>query len=384
MTGPGSNTNTNFSDGIIEMSQKHLTEPPASGKILIVGGYGQVGRSIAERLAPLFPGRVTIAGRNQSKAKTAAAEIGHGAQGRAVDLFAADAGDALDDVALALVCLDQTGTHFVEQCLSCGIHYVDISADHAFLAQVEALDGFARTKGATAMLSVGTAPGLTNLLAARAKEKMEHPDRIDILLESGLGDRHGQAAVEWFFDNLDAAYDVTENGGSRQVRSFGESIALMLPGQSKKRAAYRFNFSDQHVIGRTLAIPSVSTWVRFEGRLATWLFALSSRAGLGRLLRRKFWRRLGVWLFMNVHMGSDICGVAVRARGRAGTGPDELTIGIVGRKEALMTAVIAAETTRQVLTAGPGPGVFHSEQAIALEPVITALRNEYPDLVVAI
>lgn len=382
MTRPG--TNTNLSDGITEMSLKHPTELPESGKILIVGGYGQVGRSIAERLAPIFPGRIMIAGRNRSKAKTAAAEIGHGAQGRAVDIFAADAGDALSDVALALVCLDQTGAHFVEQCLSRGIHYVDISADHAFLSRVEALDELARTNGATAMLSVGTAPGLTNLLAARAREKMDHLDRVDILLEFGLGDHHGQAAVEWMFDNLDVTYDVRENGSIRRARSFGESIALLLPGQNRRRAAYRFNFSDQHVIGRTLGIPSVSTWVRFEDRFSTWLFAASSRAGLGRLLRRKYWRKLGVWLFMNVHMGSDICGVAVQARGRNGNGSEELTIGVVGRREALMTAIIAAETARQVLTANPGPGVFHSEEAIALEPVIAALRNEYPDLVVAI
>ena len=49
-----------------------------------------------------------------------------------------------------------------------------------------------------------------------------------------------------------------------------------------------------------------------------------------------------------------------------------------------MTAIIAAETTRQVLTANPGPGVFHSEEAIALDPVIAALKAEYPDLMVTI
>jgi len=365
-------------------SQPRLSLPANDGKILIIGGYGQVGRAIAERLAPVFPGRVTIAGRNLSKAKMAAAEVGHGAQGCAVDAFAADAGDTLHDVALVLMCLDQTDTRFVAPCLSRGIHYVDISANHAFLSQIDALDGIAKASGVAAVLSVGTAPGLTNLLAARAKAMMERLDRIDILIEFGLGDRHGQAAVEWMFDNLDATYDVRENGTARRVQSFGDSFALLLPGQDGKRAAYRFNFSDQHVIGRTLAVPSVSTWVRFENRLSTWLFAVSIRAGLGRLMRRTFWRKVGVWLFMHVHIGSDICGVAVQARGLARDGSQEVTIGVVGRNEARMTAIVAAETTRQVLTASPGSGVFHSEEAIALAPVIAALRNEYPDLVVAL
>ncbi len=34
--------------------------------ILIVGGYGMVGRAIAEWLAPLFPGRVAVGARNYS------------------------------------------------------------------------------------------------------------------------------------------------------------------------------------------------------------------------------------------------------------------------------------------------------------------------------
>jgi len=366
------------------MSSKSKTVPPVGGKILIVGGYGQVGRSIGERLASMFPGRVTVAGRNPDKAKATAAEIGHGAEGRALDIFVTDVGEALDGVALALVCLDQTDTRFVEQCLSRGIHYIDISADYEFLSQVEDLDDLAKRHGATAMLSVGVAPGLTNMLAARARERMERVDRIDILLEFGLGGHHGQAAVEWMFDNLDAEYEVKDDGRAKSVRSFGESLKLCLPGQRAGRSAYRFNFSDQHVIRRTLSVPTVSTWVRFEDRLSTWLFAKSSQAGLGRLLRRPWWRKIVVWLFMNIHLGSDICGVAVRATGRTKDGAETLTLGLIGCNEALMTAIVTVETTRQLLSGKPVPGVLHSDHAITLEPVVSALSTDLPNLVVAL
>ncbi|HXV25913.1 MAG TPA: saccharopine dehydrogenase NADP-binding domain-containing protein [Alphaproteobacteria bacterium] len=355
-----------------------------NGNILIIGGYGKVGRSIAERLAPLFPGRVIVAGRSLDKAKAAAAGIGHGAEGRAVDILTEDAGGVLDGVTLALACLSQTDTRFVEQCLSRGVHYVDISADYDFLLRVEKLDGLAKRHGATAILSVGVAPGLTNMLAARARQRMERVERIDILLELGLGDHHGQAAVEWIFDNLDAEYDVKDHGRAKSVRSFGESLNLRLPGQRAGRPAYRFNFSDQHVIARTLGVPTVSTWLRLEDRVSTWMLAKSSRAGIGRLLRRPWWRKVAVWLFMNVHMGSAICGVAVRATGRTENGEDTLTLGLIGRKEALMTAIIAAETVRQLLSGNPIPGILHSEQAVKLDPVVSALRRDLPDLVVAL
>ena len=358
--------------------------PPVDGKIFIIGGYGQVGRAIAERLAPMFPGRVTVAGRSVTKATIVATRIGHGADGRAVDIFATGNADSLKDVALVIVCLDQTDTRFVERCLSRGIGYLDISAEYAFLSQVEQLDAVAKENKATALLSVGVAPGLTNLLAARACARMDHVDQLDILLELGLGDRHGQAAIEWMLDNLDAVYEVCENRRMKSVRSFAERLNLGFPGAKTTRAAYRFNFSDQHVIARTLDVPSVSTWLRFENRLSTWAFARSSQIGLGRLLRRRWWRRLAVWLFMNVHIGSDLWGVAVRATGRTKEGGTELMLGVTGRKEALMTAIIAAEMARQMLTTELAPGVHHSHQVIPFEPVITALQQELPGMSVSI
>jgi saccharopine dehydrogenase-like NADP-dependent oxidoreductase len=54
--------------------------------ILIVGGYGVVGRRIAAELAPDYPDRVIAAGRNPARAEEIAASIGHGVRGRKIDI----------------------------------------------------------------------------------------------------------------------------------------------------------------------------------------------------------------------------------------------------------------------------------------------------------
>ncbi len=59
---------------------------------------------------------------------------------------------------------------------------------------------------------------------------------------------------------------------------------------------------------------------------------------------------------MNIHMGSDVCGVSARATGRTKDGAETLTLGLIGRKEALMTAIVAAETVRQMLSGDPAGG----------------------------
>lgn len=342
-------------------------------KILIVGGYGHVGLGIARRIAVLFPGRVSVGGRDIGRATSAALAVGHGAEGRVVDVSRNDLGAALDNVSATVVCIDQREIRFVEACLSRGVHYVDISARYDFLSRVEGLDPVARRAGSTAILSVGVAPGLTNLLAARAVQYMVRVDGLDLLIEFGVGDRHGPAAVEWMLDNLDARFEVRERGRVRWVRSFGEATRLGFPERPAK-LAYRFDFPDQHVLSRTLAIPEVSTWVRFSSPMLTWLVAKLAPMGIG---RRSFWVRRAVRrLFGLGHVGSDRCAVAVRARGITMDGDDTLSLGVEGRQEARMTSIVAVETVRQVLTGDLPPGVFHSEQVISFEPVIDALREQ--------
>ena len=346
----------------------------ADGAILVVGGYGEVGAGVARRLARMFPNRVTVAGRNMGRATSAAVAVGYGASARVLDVSRRGIGRELDGVCAVVVCIDQEETHFVEACLSRGIHYVDVTARHEFMLMVEALDDEARRSGATAILSVGVAPGLTNLLAARAARQMPGLDRVDILVELGVGDRHGRAALEWALCNLNTAFEVQAVEGRRSVRSFGESCRLNFAGKPSQ-PAYRFNFPDQHVVVRTLGIPAASTWVRFSSRVLTRLVATLARQGTGRL-RSPWATQLMVWMLRYVHVGSDQCGVAVHAKG---DGEESIVMGVVGSGEARMTAIACAETVRQLVAGDPEPGVFHSEQLIDLDAVVRALEGEMRD-----
>lgn len=343
--------------------------------VLIVGGYGTVGRHIATRLARSHPGRVIVAGRRADAARAAAAEIGHGARGRRFDVSVEPRDAELAALALAIVCVDQHDTRFVARCLSSGISYIDVSARYAFLSQVEELDDEARASGAAALLSVGVAPGLTNLLAAEVHRRMDSVRRIDIFLELGLGDHHGRAAVEWLCDNLDTKFSVPFEGSRRTVTSFTESRFIALPGR-RPRAAYRVDLSDQHTLRRTLATDDVSTYLCLSSPVATWLLAQASRYGVTRALRHRALREAMVWLGTHLHVGTDRCAVVARATGKGANGATEVTAGIEGRNEALMTAIVATESARRVLDGDIARGVHHADQVLSLERVIDAMRTE--------
>src|SRR3712207_446921 len=134
--------------------------------IVVVGGYGAVGRTLCAELAGRFPGRVFAAGRNLGKAEAFSREMGGRVLPLRLDLADPEgAAGAIGGARVVVACAETGDVAFAREVLGRGINYVDVSASHAFLRRVEGLDALARRRGATAVLSVGLVPGLTNLLA---------------------------------------------------------------------------------------------------------------------------------------------------------------------------------------------------------------------------
>src|SRR4030088_3320056 len=97
-------------------------------KIVVVGGYGQVGQVICNSLGNLFPGKVFAAGRSFEKAKKFASTTEGKVLPLQMDADESQSVDLLEEVTLVVMCLDQENTRFVEKCFEHKIHYIDISA----------------------------------------------------------------------------------------------------------------------------------------------------------------------------------------------------------------------------------------------------------------
>ena len=159
------------------------------GAIVVVGGYGAVGRVAAAVPGAWYPGRVFAPGRDARKAGAFSRETGRQVLPPRLDLADARSIDAaLDGARLAVVCAEQGNAGFARACLDRGVHYVDASASYAFLGRVERLDTLARGRGVTAVLSVGLAPGLTNLLARRCVDARGAVRTLDISILLGPGE----------------------------------------------------------------------------------------------------------------------------------------------------------------------------------------------------
>lgn len=329
--------------------------------IVIVGGYGAVGRVAAHTLTSWYPKRVIVAGRDPARARET---VRSGGAARAIRVDATDPGDVarmLDErPAVVVMCVERGNAAVARACLERGVHYVDISATAAVLHEIAELDPLAARHAATALLSVGVAPGLSNVLARHCVEALPSARSVDIDLLLGMGDAHGDDSVRWVVANLAAGNASGRTGRTRvRLRGFG------------MRTVHPFPFSDQYTIHDKLGLPA-TTRMCFDSAAATsLLFALSS-ARFFALARRLRAERLITSLFSRLHFGSSRFVVQARAADAHGAAVSSTVTG-VGTARA--TGVVTALAVRRLLTGEAAPGVRHLDELVPVGPFLDELRG---------
>ncbi|MDX8366929.1 saccharopine dehydrogenase NADP-binding domain-containing protein [Cytobacillus sp. IB215665] len=342
-------------------------------KILVIGGYGQVGKIVCEILGRNLPGKVIAAGRNLRKAE----EFCQTTNGKVIpfelDISKPVPLELLRKVRLVVMCLDQRNLDFVRTCFDHNIHYVDISANYMFLSSVKRLHAEAEKRNICAVLSVGLAPGLTNLLASFAKNSLDYTEAIDIYIMLGLGDYHGKAAIEWTVNKLSNTYKINTGSDKTQIETFSGGKETSFGKNLGKRKGFYFNFSDQHTLPDTLKVPNVVTRVCFDSRIITSMFALLKRARLFKLLKYQSIRKLMVWLLTNIRIGKDTYAVKVDTFGEYNGKKVVAECGIEGKKESLITAKVAAQVAENLYSVQHQKGVYHIEELYHIHSIYTDL-----------
>ena len=346
-------------------------------KSLVVGGYGAVGRTLTRELTNAVdcPDQVDIAGRDGRKARTFASNFGDAVSGVTVDLQDTSSYDAvLEDVDQVVVCIDQTGTAFVEACLERGIDYIDVTASDEFFRQVEHLDELAKTTGSTAMLSVGLAPGITNLLATQGIERLSNVSSVRIGILLGLGETFGPAASRWTLERIGREYTVGTEDGPQTIRGFSDPKRMAFP-EHGCRIAYTFDFADQHALIRTLDVPRVKTRLCFDSRAFTGAIYWLSRCGLYRPMCEALGFDRVATIASELPVGGDTFVAAVETEGLSGSKPSIVTNSIVGSEQSHATAIVAASVATATRTESVPDGVYHIHEVLDADPIFDVLAE---------
>jgi saccharopine dehydrogenase-like NADP-dependent oxidoreductase len=300
--------------------------------MLILGGYGAVGRHVTARLRQNGDTVVT-AGRDPGRADVPVDLTDPGLRAYRAAVTGTDVvvnASGTEDVRLAEVATEQ------------GAAFVDITATAAYVAALERLK-----PPRPVLLSVGIAPGLTNMLAAAVHR--DAPGPIDLAVLLGAGERHGAAATEWTYRLLGRRFPDPGTDHGALVRNYTRPQAFDLPGYGRRRL-YRLDFCDQHTLSRDLGV-RVRTYFGLDSRLATLALAALTRVpGASRAPR-------------GLHVpGSDRWLVLARSA-------DGTTRHALGRGQSEGSAAVTATAAR--LAPGLPPGTHHLHQVLQLHQLPT-------------
>ena len=113
-------------------------------------------------------------------------------------------------------------------------HYVDLSAHltrNPFKAEQLRFDERFQKKNRVALITAGAAPGLSNLLVARATEMMDSVDRVHIRLYESIesDDPVSQWSAEVSFDEAISLPRIVRNGRFKFGKRFGEHEKFRFP-----------------------------------------------------------------------------------------------------------------------------------------------------------
>ena len=330
--------------------------------IVVVGGYGQVGQTVSRLLAERFPGKVYAAGRSLEKAELFSSATNGAVKPMLLDVSLLFSPEAMSRVSTVVMCLDQENTDFARLCLANGIHYMDVTAKAGFMAAMEELHEEAAAAGATAVLSVGLVPGMSNLLAADALAGMDQADSVDIALMLGMGEAHGRAAIEWTVENMAQDFWAGTGTQRRQVSSFTSGKTFDFGERIGQKITYRFNFSDQHTLAGTLGVSPVATRLCFDSAFVTGLLFFMKKAGVLKLLRFKPMARLAPGHFARMRLATEAYALKVEASGSRLGVPHKAERFFHGSVESDMTARVAAAVAAELYRGEQPSGVYHIEQ----------------------
>jgi len=344
--------------------------------ILIVGGYGVVGRRIATLLAPHFPDRVLIAGRDERRAEELCRELGRGTRPRRINLSDAPSIEgALDGVGTVMTCVAQREQHLLRAAIARGAGYTDIAPRLAFWQGARELTADARRTGARIILGAGLSPGISNMMAQKLARAAGHVDRVETAILLSLGDEYGPDSLHHVLEAVTQPFTVLERGHRHDAVPFSRGERIDFPPPLGPRTAYLFPWSDVVHYPDTLGATTALGRFALEPAWAGWLAAGLVRAGARRWLERPAFaggNRRAIDRLKRRYAGHDRFGLIVTVEG----GGLVRRMSLAGRHQADATAAGAAEFAR-ALAAGEvdRPGVWLAEEVISHERFFGALAS---------
>ncbi len=225
------------------------------GVRVAVLGAGAMGGAAARLLARHEDVDMLVLDVDAARAESVVREIGTG-EARGFDARSGELTQILKEVQAVAACLPyRLNLPVMEAALAAGCHYADLGGlFHTTLKQLE-LDGRYREAGVSAVLGIGSAPGLTNVLAKLGADRLDRAVSVDLVdgaIEEDGGGFGVPYSIDTVLDEFTLPAMVFEDGEMKEVPAGSGVVQWEFPEPLGVLPAMHTLHSEPATLSRTI------------------------------------------------------------------------------------------------------------------------------------
>jgi saccharopine dehydrogenase-like NADP-dependent oxidoreductase len=234
-------------------------------QVLIVGGRGRIGSSIAEDLLRYTQAEITITGRTPDPRQAWKSTLGDTVKFLPLDL--ADHTSVVQAVASADLVIHCAGPFryrdggVLKACIDQGVNYIDVSDDRRFTQNALAMGDAAQAAGITAIVNSGVFPGISNSMVRQAVEQLDTVEKIHLSYVVAGSGGAGVTVLRTTFLGLQSSFEVWVNGQWKTVRPYTGREPIEFPAPFGRVGVYWFDMPEAFTLVDTF--PTKSVVVKF-------------------------------------------------------------------------------------------------------------------------
>ena len=345
--------------------------------VLILGGTGRIGSSVARYVCRLPEVTVTISGRNAERGQQLCQELGGSTQFLRLSLEdTVELKKAIGSTDLVIHCAGPflyRDASVLKLCIATGTNYLDVSDSRDFTKLALSLRSQAEAAGITAVINSGIFPGISNSMVRQAVEQLDVPETIQLSYVVAGSGGAGLTVMRTTFLGLLHPFQAWVNTSWQAVDPYSDRQSIEFPHYGKA-PVYWFDVPETLTLAESF--PTVRTVATKFGSLPdlynhlTWLMA---RGIPSKVLKHPATIEFLSYVSYGMTQVSDRftgIGVAIRAEvtgqleGKEQSAASTLYYDDTAAAAGMGTAAIADSLLQGMLAK---PGVWSVEQAVSTE-----------------
>lgn len=158
-------------------------------------------------------------------------------------------------------------TKVLEACIEVGVNYIDICDDYDTTIDALKLNEKAKEKGVTAIIGMGSSPGVTNIISKLGADALDHVEEINTYWAVGESDPGGFGALLHMFHIIEGKVPTFRHGQFEDIRAFQRKDARTINFGEEVGDITLYHVGHPEPITLPKYIPGVKTVTNFGALL---------------------------------------------------------------------------------------------------------------------